>query len=66
MEILNHIMMNLINHLLTKKLESASINNLLLKNTFEVTVPGTGFLIGKATVGDTVNLKIVNSNLDNN
>ena len=50
--------------LLTKKLESASINNLLLKNTFEVTVPGTGFLIGRATVGDTVNLKIVNSNIE--
>ena len=50
--------------LLTKKLESASINNLLLKNTFEVTVPGTGFLMGRATVGDTVNLKIVNSNLE--
>ena len=50
--------------MLTKKLESASINNLLLKNTFEVTVPGTGFLIGRATVGDTVNLKIVNSNLE--
>jgi|TARA_B100000123_G_C25713006_1_gene420834 hypothetical protein len=52
--------------LLTKKLESASLNNLLLKNTFEVTVPGTGFFLGKATVGDTVNLKIVNSNLDVN
>lgn len=52
--------------LLTKKLESASLNNLLLKNTFEVTVPGTGFFLGKATVGDTVNLKIVNSNLDIN
>ena len=50
--------------LLTKKLERESINNLLLKNTYLLGVPGNGFFMGKAAVGDTVNLKIVNSNLD--
>tara|TARA_B100000902_G_scaffold179327_1_gene172508 strand:+ start:1882 stop:3219 length:1338 start_codon:yes stop_codon:yes gene_type:complete len=50
--------------LLTKKLESNVIKNLLLKNTMSVVVPGTAFFIGKATVGDTVNLRVVNSNLE--
>lgn len=50
--------------LLTKKLESNVIKNLLLKNTMNVAVPGTAFFLGKATVGDTVNLKVVNSNIE--
>ena len=50
--------------LLTKKLESSVIKNLLLKNTMSVAVPGTAFFLGKATVGDTVNLKVVNSNIE--
>ena len=50
--------------LLTKKLESASINNLLLKNCYHLVIPGSGFFIGKATVGDTVNVRIVNTNLE--
>ena len=47
-----------------KKLESASIKELLVKNMMSITVPGTAFFLGKAAVGDTVNLSIVNDNLE--
>ena len=47
-----------------KKLESASIKDLLVKNMMSITVPGTAFFLGKAAVGDTVNLSIVNDNLE--
>jgi len=47
-----------------KKLESASIKDLLVKNMMSITVPGTAFFLGKAAVGDTVNLNIVNDNLE--
>ena len=29
-----------------------------------IAIPGTAFLFGKATVGDTVKLKVVNTNID--
>ena len=47
-----------------KKLESASIMDLLTKNMISITVPGTAFFLGKAAVGDTINLSIVNDNLE--
>ena len=47
-----------------KKLESASIKDLLVKNMMSITVPGTAFFLGKAAVGDTVNLSVVNDNLE--
>ena len=47
-----------------KKLESASIKDLLVKNMMSITVPGTAFFLGKAAVGDTVNLSIVNDSLE--
>ena len=50
--------------LLTKKLESGVIKNLLLKNSMSVAIPGTAFLFGRATVGDMVKLKVVNTNID--
>ena len=50
--------------LLTKKLESNVIRNLLVKNAMNIAIPGTAFLFGKATVGDTVKLKVVNTNID--
>ena len=47
-----------------KKLESNSIRDLLVKNMMSITVPGTAFFLGKAAVGDTVNLNVVNDNLE--
>ena len=47
-----------------KKLESNSIRDLLVKNMMSITVPGTAFFLGKAAVGDTVNLSVVNDNLE--
>ena len=47
-----------------KKLESASIKDLLVKNMMSITVPGTAFFLGKAAAGDTVNLSVVNDNLE--
>ena len=47
-----------------KKLESASIKDLLVKNMMSITVPGTAFFLGKAAVGDTVNLSVVNDSLE--
>ena len=47
-----------------KKLESASIKDLLVKNMMSITVPGTAFFLGKAAVGDTINLSVVNDNLE--
>ena len=48
-----------------KKLESNAIKNLLFKNMRTVVVPGTAFFVGKAAVGDIVNLNIRNDNTEN-
>ena len=47
-----------------KKLESVALKNLLFKNMQIMTVPGTAFLIGKASVGDIVNTVIRNDNTE--
>jgi hypothetical protein len=48
-----------------KKLEGTAVKNLLFKNMRTVVVPGTAFLVGKAAVGDIVNLNIRNDNTEN-
>ena len=48
-----------------KKLESRAILNHMHKNTLNVVVEGAGFIISKASVGDIVNLKVVNDNVEN-
>lgn len=50
---------------LTKKLESKSLLNHLYKNMLQVVVEGAGFIVAKASVGDIVNIKIVNDNVEN-
>lgn len=45
-----------------KKIEPAAIKNHLHKNTLNVVVEGAGFIVSKATVGDIVNLNVVNDN----
>ena len=45
-----------------KKLEPSALKNHLHKNTLNVVIEGAGFIISKATVGDIVNLKVVNDN----
>lgn len=47
-----------------KKVESRAIVNHLYKNMINVTVEGAGFIISKASVGDIVNLKVVNDNTE--
>lgn len=48
-----------------KKLEVKSILNHMYKNMMNVVVEGAGFIISKASVGDIVNLKVVNDNVEN-
>lgn len=45
-----------------KKIEPAAIKNHLHKNTLNVVVEGGGFIVSKATVGDIVNINVVNDN----
>lgn len=45
-----------------KKVERRGILNHLYKNMMNVVIEGAGFIISKASVGDIVNLKIVNDN----
>ena len=47
-----------------KKLESKALTNHLYKNMMNVVVEGAGFIVSKASVGDIVNLKIVNDNTE--
>lgn len=47
-----------------KKLERRSVLNHLYKNMLNVVVEGAGFIISKASVGDVVNLLIVNDNIE--
>jgi len=48
-----------------KKLESKSVLNHLYKNMLNITVEGAGLIIAKASVGDIVNLKVANDNVEN-
>ena len=47
-----------------KKIESRSLKFHLYKNMLNVVVDGAGFIVSKASVGDIVNLEIVNDNTD--
>lgn len=47
-----------------KKLESKALHNTLYKNMMNVVIEGAGFIVSKASVGDIVNLKIVNDNTE--
>lgn len=47
-----------------KKIESKAACNLLYKNMFDVTVPGAGFIVSKASVGDIVKINVLNDNND--
>lgn len=47
-----------------KKIENAAILNHLYKNMMNVIVEGAGFIISKAGVGDIVNIKVVNDNIE--
>lgn len=47
------------------KIENISVRNMLFKNMFEVTVPGAGFIISKASVGDIIRINVVADNVNN-
>ena len=47
-----------------KKIENTAILNHLYKNMMNVIVEGAGFIVSKATVGDIVNLKVVNDSVE--
>ena len=47
-----------------KKLESRAILNHLYKNMLNIVVEGAGFIVSKAGVGDVINLKVVNDNVE--
>ena len=46
------------------KVGNYAIRNMLLKNRFEVTVPGTGFIVSKASVGDIVTINTISDDGD--
>lgn len=46
------------------KISSMSAQAMLYKNMFDVTVPGAGFITSKASVGDIVNIQVLNDNND--
>ena len=48
-----------------KKLENKALLNHMYKNMTNVVVEGAGFIIAKSSVGDIVNLKVVNDNVEN-
>ena len=48
----------------TNKLVNRSIRNMLYKNQFEVTVPGAGFIVSKASVGDIVTIQTISDDGD--
>jgi hypothetical protein len=48
-----------------KKLENLSVRNMLYKNMYEVTVPGAGFIISKASVGDIIRINVISDNTNN-
>ena len=47
------------------KVGNYAIRNMLLKNMFEVTVPGAGFIVSKASVGDIVTINTLSDDGDN-
>ena len=49
----------------TTKIGNYAIRNMLLKNMFEVTVPGAGFIVSKASVGDIVSINTISDDGDN-
>lgn len=49
----------------TTKVGNYAIRNMLLKNMFEVTVPGAGFIVSKASVGDIVTINTLSDDGDN-
>lgn len=51
---------------LLKKIESMATRNMLYKNMYDVTVPGAGFIVSKASVGDIVRLDVLGDNNDPN
>lgn len=46
------------------KLDNIGVRNMLLKNMFEVTVPGAGFIVSKASVGDIVTINTISDDND--
>lgn len=48
----------------TNKLDNMGIRNMLYKNQFEVTVPGAGFIVSKASVGDIVTINTLSDDGD--
>jgi hypothetical protein len=48
----------------TNKVTNRSIRNMLYKNMFEVTVPGAGFIVSKASVGDMVRIETISDDGD--
>ena len=46
------------------KIKNISIRNMLYKNMFEVTVPGAGFMIARASVGDIVRIDVLSDDID--
>ena len=49
----------------TVKVGNYAIRNMLLKNMFEVTVPGAGFIVSKSSVGDIVSINTISDDGDN-
>lgn len=50
----------------TNKIVNVSIRNMLYKNQFEITVPGGGFIVSKASVGDIVRIETLSDDPDPN
>lgn len=50
----------------TNKITNISIRNMLYKNRLELTVPGAGFIISKASVGDIVKIETISDDPDPN
>jgi hypothetical protein len=48
----------------TTKIGNYAIRNMLLKNMFEITVPGAGFIVSKASVGDIVTVNTISDDGD--
>lgn len=51
-------------HKFIHKLEAPALKSALMKNQFNVVVPGVGFIVSKAGVGDIVRLQIINDNTE--
>lgn len=47
-----------------KKIENTAILNHLYKNMMNIIVEGAGFIVSKASVGDIVNIKVVNDSVE--